>query len=110
MGSGLSGLANRAPPDLAVDVRSRNDQQALEDVLPLLVEPEEDRRVQHLDAEAGSHQRADEGAAAAEQARPAEDDGGDRGERVARPLARVADAELREQDDGAEEREQRRSE
>src|SRR5690348_4716460 len=110
MGSGMSGLANRAPPDLAVDDRSRDDQQALEDVLPLLVEAEEHRRVQHLDAEARAHERADERAAPTEQARPPEHDGGDRRERVARPLSGVADADLREQDDGAEERQQRRAE
>src|SRR5438045_3942625 len=91
-------------PHLAVDDRSSDDQEALEDVLPLLIEAEERRRIQDLHAEACPHERSDEGASPAEQARAAEDDGGDRGEGVARALPRVADSELREQDDRAEER------
>ena len=63
---------------------------------------EEHRRVQHLDAQPGAHQRADERAAPAEQARAAEHDRGDRRQRVAGALPRVADAELREQHDRAE--------
>ena len=55
----------------------------------------------------GAEQRADEGAAAAEQARAAEHHGGDAGQRVADALRRVADAELRQQHDRAEGRQQR---
>ena len=96
-----------AATHLAVDEGRGDDQEPLEDVLPLLVEAEEHRRVQDLNAEPRAHQRPDEGASPAEQARPAEHDGGDRGQRVAGALSRVADAELREQDDRAAEREQR---
>src|SRR5262245_12125710 len=46
----------------------------------------------------------------ADQPRPAEHHGGDRRQRAARPLPGVADAELREQDDRAEEGEERGAE
>src|SRR5690348_9288844 len=105
--SRLAVLAIRATPDLAVNDRAGDDQQTLEDVLPLLVEPEKHRRVQHLDAEAGAHQGADERPPPTEEARPAEDDGGDRRQRVAGALAGVADAELRKQDHGAQEGQER---
>src|SRR4051794_31857331 len=108
--SGLDHVASRASPDLAVDDRADDDEQALEDVLPLLVEPEEHRGVEHLHAEAGAHQCADEGTTAAEEARPAEHDRGDRGERVTGALARVTNAELRKQDDSSEQRQERGTE
>src|SRR4051794_13084781 len=90
----LSGRALCAAPDLAVDDRSRDDQEALEDVLPLLVEAEEGGRVQHLHAQPGRHHGADERAPPAEQAGAAEHHRGDRGERVAGSLTGIADAEL----------------
>src|SRR5205814_7097258 len=89
---GLPVRARRTAPHLAVDDRSGDDQESLEDVLPLLVEAEERGRIQDLDAESRAHERADEGASPAEQARAAENDGGDRGERVSRSLPRVADS------------------
>ena len=69
-----------------------------------------DRRVENLNAEPGAHQRADERATPAEQARAAEDDGGDRGEGVPGPLSRVTDSELRKQDDRAEQGQERGAE
>src|SRR5690242_20079790 len=100
-------IARLAPANLAVDNRARDDQESLEDVLPLLIEAEEHRRVQDLNAQAGAHQRPDERAAAPEEARAAEDDRSDGRERVAGPLTRVADAELCQQDDCTEEGEKR---
>ena len=99
--------ADRAAAHLAVDESRRDDQEALEDVLPFLVEAEEYGGVENLHAQAGAHEGADERSAATEQARPAEDHGGYRGQGVVFSLSRVADSELREQDDRAEEGQER---
>src|SRR5581483_5464695 len=88
----------------------RDKQEALEDVLPRLVEVEEHRGVQDLNAEPGAHERPDERPAPPEQARTAEDNGGDRGERVARALPRVTDTELCEQHNSTKQRHERRAE
>src|SRR5204863_1760311 len=93
--SRADGRARRAATHLAVDDCGGDDQEPLEDVLPFLVEAEEDGRVEDLNAEPGAHERADERASPAEQARPAEHDCRDRRQGVVLSLSGVADPELR---------------
>ena len=73
----------RIRPDRVQD-RGGQDEDALEVVLVDRVEAEEDRGVQRLLQQQRAEQRADEGAAAAEQAGAAEHDRGDARQRVAR--------------------------
>src|SRR5436190_24308162 len=98
--------AGRPSTHLAVEDCPDEDHEPLEEVLPTLTEAEEHRGIQNLNAEPGAHQRADEGASPPEQARPAEDDRGYGRQGIARALSRIADAELGQQDDRAEEREE----
>src|SRR4051812_40637895 len=92
--------------NLAVDQRPGHDQEALEDVLPFLIQAQEHGRVQHLDAQSCPHQRSDEGASPAEKAGASENNGCDRCEGITGALPRVADAELCKKDDGAEQGEE----
>src|SRR6202023_3235095 len=66
----LTGRARPAAAHLAIDNGCSDDQEPLEDVLPLLIEAQEYRCVQDLNAEPCTHQRADERASPTEQARP----------------------------------------
>src|SRR4029077_19283916 len=71
-----TGRARPGASYLAVDEGRGHDEEALKDILPLLIETEEHGRIEHLDAEARAHERAEEGATPAQQARPAGDAGG----------------------------------
>src|SRR5947208_14164435 len=103
----LTERARAASTHLAVDEGRGDDQEPLKDVLPLLIEVEKYRRVQDLNDEPRTHERTDEGASPTEQARAAEDDGGDRRQGVPGALSGAAHSELREQDNRAEEGEER---
>src|SRR5690349_2383289 len=93
--------------DLAVDQRTGDDQQPLEDVLPFLIEAQKHSRIQDLDAEDSSHEGSDEGAASPKQTGSSENHGGDRRQGVARSLTGVSNAQLCEQDNRPEKREER---
>src|ERR1044072_4251179 len=100
MTSPLTDARHRRRPatDLAVDDRGGDDQESLEDVLPLLIQAENRRCIKDLHDEPRAQQGAYESAASSEQARPSQHDGRDRAQRVILALTWIADTELCKKD------------